>query len=257
MMKRVQYLLFLTIPLIILLPSQVKAATSSVTVAGSLQSELGCAGDWDPACATTHLSYDSSDDVWQNLFSIPAGNWEYKAALDDSWTINYGVNATLNGANISLGLASTAAVKFYYDDKTHWITDNENSIIAVAAGSFQSELGATGDWDPANLRSWLQDPDGDGIYSFSAILPAGNYETKVALYESWDENYGEGGVANGANILFSVPSSGLMTYFSYNSTNHVLSVETESTPIPEPSSILLLGSGLVGVIGYGRKRLKK
>ena len=27
-----------------------------VTIAGSLQSELGCAGDWDPTCAATHLT---------------------------------------------------------------------------------------------------------------------------------------------------------------------------------------------------------
>ena len=34
--------------------------STSVTIAGSLQSELGCAGDWDPACAATHLTYDAS-----------------------------------------------------------------------------------------------------------------------------------------------------------------------------------------------------
>ena len=38
---------------------------TSVTIAGSLQSEAGCAGDWDPACAATHLTYDATDDVWQ------------------------------------------------------------------------------------------------------------------------------------------------------------------------------------------------
>jgi hypothetical protein len=32
---------------------------SSVTVAGSLQSELGCPGDWQPDCAATHLSFDA------------------------------------------------------------------------------------------------------------------------------------------------------------------------------------------------------
>ena len=34
---------------------------ASVTITGSLQSELGCAGDWDPACAATHLVYDGDD----------------------------------------------------------------------------------------------------------------------------------------------------------------------------------------------------
>ncbi len=53
---------------------------SSVTIAGSLQTAAGCPGDWDPACATTHLTYDAGDDVWQGTFTLPAGGYEYKAA---------------------------------------------------------------------------------------------------------------------------------------------------------------------------------
>ena len=51
-------------------------APSSVTIAGSLQDELGCPGDWQPECAATHLAYDGDDDVWQGVFSLPAGSWE-------------------------------------------------------------------------------------------------------------------------------------------------------------------------------------
>jgi hypothetical protein len=66
-------------------PATVSAADpSSVTIAGSLQSEAGCPGDWDPACAGTHLSFDAGDDVWQGTFTLPAGAYEYKAALNDS-----------------------------------------------------------------------------------------------------------------------------------------------------------------------------
>src|SRR5262245_15401446 len=57
----------------------------NVTIAGSLQSELGCSGDWQPDCATTHLTYDTNDDVWQGSWTIPAGSYEYKAALNNSW----------------------------------------------------------------------------------------------------------------------------------------------------------------------------
>ena len=58
---------------------------ATVTIPGSLQSELGCPGDWMPDCAITHLSYDADDDVWQQAFDVPAGAFEYKAALNDSW----------------------------------------------------------------------------------------------------------------------------------------------------------------------------
>ena len=88
--------------------------TQFVTVAGSLQQELGCAGDWQPDCADTHLAFDAEDGVWQGTFNVPAGSWEYKAPLNNSWDENYGLNAARNGANIPLSLSSDASVKFYY-----------------------------------------------------------------------------------------------------------------------------------------------
>lgn len=196
---------------------------ASVTIAGSLQSELGCAGDWDPTCAATHLTFDANDGVWQGSYTVPAGNWEYKAALNDSWTESYGSHG--GGDNIALMMAAPESVKFYYDHETHWITDNVTSTIAVAPGSFQSELGCSSDWDPSCLRSWLQDVDGDGTYAFeTTALPAGNYETKVAINESWDENYGQGGVQNGNNIPFTVPVDNAKVTFTYDASTHVLTI---------------------------------
>src|SRR5919106_629891 len=174
--------------LLVLSPSAPASHTpdpAAVTIAGSLQSELGCPGDWQPECAATHLAYDANDTVWQGTFTVPAGSWEYKAPLDDSWDEDYGANATPNGANIALSPEAAGAVKFFYDHATHWITSNRNAVIATVPGSFQSELGCPGDWDPGCLRSWLQDVDGDGIYSFeTTALPQGSYDAKVAIDES-------------------------------------------------------------------------
>ena len=236
-------------------PAQLFAAPASVTIAGSFQSEVGCPGDWQPDCATMYLFYDANDDVWQNAFSIPAGNYEYKAALNNSWDENYGLNAMLNGSNIPLSLGSDISVKFYYDDKTHWVTDNVTSVIPTVPGSFQNELGCLGDWDPACLRSWLEDPDGNGIYGFSTnALPAGSYEAKVAIGESWDENYGQEGVPNGLNIPFTVPADRTMMDFSYNPATHILTISAGvPAPVPEPSAPLLLTSGLISLWGVRRK----
>ena len=197
------------------------ADPTNVTIAGSLQDELGCPGDWDPACADTHLVYDADDDVWQGVFNVPAGSFEYKAALNDSWDENYGAGGVADGPNIPLDLAAATDVKFYYDHTTHWVTDNVNSVIATAAGSFQSELGCPGDWQPDCLRSWLQDLDGDGIYGFTTDqIPAGGYEFKVALDEAWDTSY------PGSNLPFTVATDGDTVTFTYDSASNAVTIVT-------------------------------
>ncbi len=214
----------------------------SVGLAGSLQSELSCPGDWQPDCAATQLAFDAEDGAWQATFTVPAGNWEYKAALDGSWVENYGLRATRDGANIPLALGADTPVKFYYHHGTHWIADGRTSVIAVAPGDFQSELGCASDWDPGCLRSWLQDPDGDGVHTFrTRALPAGSYQVKVAIGESWDENYGAGGVRNGSNISFAVPADCVEMLFAYDAASHLLTIGV-APPAPQPASVAVAGS---------------
>ena len=96
--------------LVVLFPFPVAAdhtpGPDSVTIAGSLQEELGCPGDWQPDCVATFLGFDAEDNAWQAEFDVPAGMWEYKAALNGSWDENYGLGAVRDGANIPLDLAA-------------------------------------------------------------------------------------------------------------------------------------------------------
>ncbi|MCP3976215.1 MAG: pullulanase-type alpha-1,6-glucosidase, partial [bacterium] len=208
--------------------------TPTVTIAGDLQNELGCPEDWQPDCSATHLGFDAEDDVWQGTFSLAIGSFQYKAAINDSWDENYGANAVPNGDNILLALADPTDVKFYYDAKSHWVTDNVNSTIATVAGDFQSELGCSGDWQPACLRSWMQDIDGDGIYTFATdSIPAGPYQFKVALDEDWAVSY------PGANVPFTVLAAGDLITFTYDSNTNEVTVDT-GAPMIEPGDDLLV-----------------
>ncbi len=204
----------------IIVPPKDVAQPDKVVIPGTIQTALGCPtdqgdkGNWNPACDNSGLTFDEADGVWQGTFDLPAGDYEYKVALGGTWDVNYGGNADAGGPNIPLKLGADSSVKFYYDAVSHWVADSVGDVIAVAPGSFQSELGCPGDWQPDCLRSWLQDPDGDGVYVFTTdAIPAGDYEVKVALNESWDVNYGADAAAGGANIPFNVPADGTPVAF--------------------------------------------
>lgn len=208
-----------------------------VGVPGTHQSEIGCPGDWQPECELTALVYDEEDGVWQGTFLIEPGNDQdgrggrYKVALNKSWGENFGLNAQSNGADIPLVVEQPTQVKFYYDHDSHWATDNYNSLIVTAIGNFQQALGCSNNDDPGCLRSWLQDPDGDGIYAFSTkALPPGEYSARVALNESLDEVFGEGGALDGEPLAFSVPNPNQEIYFGFDSATNQLLVSSEGPP---------------------------
>ena len=207
----------------------------AVSVPGSHNDEMGCPGDWQPDCAEAQLALDAKDSIWKGTYyDLPAGEYEYKAAIDNSWDENYGAGGVQNGPNIPYG-TDGGPVTFYYDHARHYVTSDAEGPIITAPGSHQDELGCPGDWDPSCMLPWLVDADGDGTYTYSTTaIPPGNYEVKVAHGLSWDENYGEGGAPGGANIGFSVPSAGIVTTFSYDLATHVLTVTTsESGAAPD------------------------
>ncbi len=69
-------------------------------------------------------------------------------------------------------------------------------------------------------------------------------------------------LANALSTSFTLLSESYVNFYIYdinyrdNIGGMTLSVEKETAPVPEPSTILLLGSGLVGLGFYARKRKK-
>ncbi|MEV0891745.1 pullulanase-type alpha-1,6-glucosidase [Promicromonospora sp. NPDC050262] len=92
------------------------AQDRTAALVGSLQDELGCAADWDPACADTEL-VAQGDGTFVAEFAIPAGTYEYKVALDDTWDESYGRDG--GAENAPLHLDGPARVRVSYDDTTH------------------------------------------------------------------------------------------------------------------------------------------
>jgi glycosidase len=196
-----------------------QAAATSVIVIGSFQSELGCANDWSETCTQTAMT-QIVPGVWVYTPTIPAGNYTYKVFLNGSEYWPGGVNN-----DRVLNITQTTTVKFYFSDPTNtadrYLTENKNNRIFTVPGNFNSEIGCPDDWQPWCLRTWMTDPDGDGIFTFkTTAIPAGDYNFKVATNEDWaNPNYPVN------DIPFNVPAAGRLVTFSFNSATNVPSVQ--------------------------------
>lgn len=210
--------------------AQAASQPDSATIAGTMQSELGCSGDWMPACSKTNLTFDPNSGIWKGTFEVTPGNDQdkkgprYKVALNGSWDENYGKNASRGGADIPLVVDAAIKVSFYYDPQSHVITDDYTTPIALAVGDFQSQLGCSKNGDSQCLRSWLEDPEGDGAYAFvTKALKAGSYS--VALYLSQKTV-----TTKGDPVKFTVAKDNDEIYFGYDTVKKELIISTTGAP---------------------------
>jgi hypothetical protein len=98
------------------------AAVGMVNVPGSWQAASGaCEGDWDPACEGSALA-DNGDGTYSGTFTLPAGDYEVKAALDGGWTENYGVDGAPDGDNYLFTVAAGGDVTFIWDSESKVLT---------------------------------------------------------------------------------------------------------------------------------------
>ena len=71
--------------------------------------------------------------VFRSTFTVPAGNYAYKVALNGSWDENYGAGGTPGGADLPLTAPGTP-ITFTYNHATHLISDDlPKSVTAEQA----------------------------------------------------------------------------------------------------------------------------
>ncbi|WP_094551789.1 alpha-amylase family glycosyl hydrolase [Petroclostridium xylanilyticum] len=203
-----------------------------VVLVGNLQDELGHSSEWDPAAETTAMT-NLGNGFYSFTGTLPAGNYEYKIALG-SWAENYGAGGVRDGANIGLALEAETEVTFYYNHNTHkiadstWYTPIETSRLPRVVGNLQQVIGDVSNWAPDKANAIMYDDNFDGVYSVTVSIPKGNYEYKITLGSTWEENYGLNGQRDGANIPLNVKYDTEITFF-YNSETH--EIYTDYNPI--------------------------
>ena len=200
-----------------------------VTIPGSHNKAMGCDADWAPDCAKAALTRDATG-VYSATFTLPAGDYQYKVAEGGSWDTAYGAGGAAGGANISYTLNETTSVTFYYDRATHRVWNTATDQTVTLPGTFQKSLGCSDNWQAQCLAPLLE-PVGDGTYTYSTTaLPEGDYEFKVAIGGSDNENYGQDGAVGGANYQFATKANKLVT-FTYNSQTHKVDIASADAPV--------------------------
>ncbi len=161
---------------------------AGVAVVGSLQSELGCPADWQPECAATELSpVAGSPGVFRATFAVPAGAYDYKVALNDSWAENYGAGGAAGGANLAL-TAPGGPVTFTYDHRTHAIADNTPQPLGRSRGAH---------WLRHDVIAWNL-PDERAGWTFRLhVAPAGGLTVE------------DGAIEGGTSYPLALDASGL------------------------------------------------
>ena len=130
-------------PIAVATTAAAAAAPRTATVVGSLQSEAGCPGDWDPGCAATELIREGDSTAYSKALDVPAGSYELKVAVNKSWDESYGADGVKDGANIPLVLKGPAKLTFSYDDSTPKIGVAATDLPGAATAADKTLAGSS------------------------------------------------------------------------------------------------------------------
>ncbi|WP_150275596.1 pullulanase [Paenibacillus tepidiphilus] len=229
-------------------PAKTAAAEATkVALVGNLQTAFGNDNNWDEKSTVTQMTYkDNGTYVFTG--TLPAGVYEYKVALNDAWTENYGIgnytnpNGVDKGGNIVLTLAEETSVTFYYNDITKKIADSTyyHPVSPLLTGTLQTELGEAADSSPQTAQARLSDTNFDNVYEHKVNLPQGDYTYQIYIPGTTpeaDKLYPE------TEKSLSLPADVAVT-FSYSALDHGVNAAFKvPVPKPEPGEVIPVPEG--------------
>lgn len=137
-----------------------------VSAPGSHNAAMGCAGDWQPGCEAARLLWDEALNLYVGTFDLPAGDYEYKIAINGSWDLNYGVGGVVDGGNQAY-THDGGELTIYWDPLSKLFHNTALGPIITLPGSFQSQVGCSGDWQPGCFSTLMALNGDTGLYEWT------------------------------------------------------------------------------------------
>jgi maltose/maltodextrin transport system substrate-binding protein/arabinogalactan oligomer/maltooligosaccharide transport system substrate-binding protein len=215
----------------------------TLTVAGTMQQQLGCEENWAADCDATTLTYDEASGTWGGTFEIEPGAYEFSITLNGSWDVSFGVDGKSGmGTNYTLSMAEAAPVTFTFDPETKTTTVESEGIgdapvveydAAHVAGTLQTQLDCDEDWSPDCDATALTYDEASGLWVGTFDLAAGSYEYKVTVNGSWDVSFPEGMEGNKTLTL----AEDAPVTISFDPLTNEIMAESEGLAAPPAASV--------------------
>jgi hypothetical protein len=228
-----------------------------------------------PAAASIVVNDDFNDNLLDSAWSINFDNATWWTYIESGTTLRVTDIATTGAGWTSVNLTQyfTPLSDFNIDFDFSWDSEEDNGAmqnVLVQAydqnGSKIAEAGYSDGWFVSGGAQYgmiggsIVDTGPDSMpYSGSASININR--TADAIEILWDGasllSGTEGALLDRVDLVFSyyVYNESGLTSFG-NETVDLIKVEGTSAPVPVPATMLLLGSGLIGLAGFRRKNKK-
>jgi len=182
----------------------------------------------------------------------------------DAWTINFGftVSDTFNVVNSGTTVTGASFGMWLFAGDT--LTSAELSITSSENGGtsyFDQTVNCTTGGCTSNQYGYNVCQENTNMNNAGPTLNSGTYWLNLSnasvpsgdpVY--WDENSGPSSASE--NSVGTIPSEAFTVLGSSSSTTSTTTSSTTTTgTVPEPSSIMLFGSGILGLAGMLRRKL--